>query len=170
MTTTRWTSVDSPIGLLLLTADDDGRLTGVFMEVHAHGPGTVQPDWRRDDTVFAEARRQLEEYFAGERTIFDLPLNATGTPFQHRVWNALCTIPYGEVRSYSEIAEQIGSPGAARAVGLANGRNPIAVIVPCHRVIGASGALTGYGGGLERKQILLDLEARVASGQLTLNV
>lgn len=158
MTTTRWTSMDSPIGTLLLTSDDEG-LTGVYMEVHAHGPDGVQPEWQRDDGGFTQVRRQLEEYFGGERTTFDLPLNPAGTLFQKMVWDALRTIPYGEVRSYGEIAEQIGKPGAARAVGLANGRNPISVVVPCHRVIGASGALTGYGGGLERKRSLLDLEA-----------
>jgi methylated-DNA-[protein]-cysteine S-methyltransferase len=128
----------------------------------------VQPEWRRDDSAFTEACGQLDEYFAGERTEFDLPLNPAGTPFQRRVWDALKTIPYGEIRSYGEIAEQIGRPGAARAVGLANGRNPISIVVPCHRVIGASGALTGYGGGLERKQYLLDLETRVSTGQATL--
>jgi methylated-DNA-[protein]-cysteine S-methyltransferase len=163
-----WTTIDSPIGPLMLTADADGRLTGVYMEVHAHGPDGVAPEWTRDDGMFTEVKRQLDEYFAGERTTFDLPLNPAGTPFQRRVWDALRTIPYGEVCSYGEIAEQIGKPGAARAVGLANGRNPISVIVPCHRVIGASGALTGYGGGLERKQLLLDLEARTASGQAML--
>lgn len=167
MTTTRWTTIDSPIGPLLLTADDGG-LTGVYMEVSSHGPGVVAPDWERDDAAFADAAHQLDEYFAGDRSTFELPLNPTGTPFQRVVWEALQTIPYGEVRSYGDIAEQIGKPGAARAVGLANGRNPISIIVPCHRVIGASGSLTGYGGGLERKQHLLDLEARVSSGQLTL--
>ncbi len=167
MNTTRWTMIDSPIGPLLLTADDGG-LTRLYMEVRAHGPDDVELDWRRDDGAFTEARRQLDEYFAGERTEFDLPLNPSGTPFQLTVWEALTTIPYGEVRSYREIAEQIGRPGAARAVGLANGRNPISIVVPCHRVIGASGALTGYGGGLERKQHLLELEARVSSGQATL--
>lgn len=165
--TTRWTTIDSPIGPLLLTADVGG-LTGVYMEVSSHGPGGVDPEWVRDDTSFADARRQLDEYFAGERSTFELSLNPAGTPFQLGVWEALRTIPYGEVRSYGDIAEQIGKPGAARAVGLANGRNPISIIVPCHRVIGASGSLTGYGGGLERKQHLLDLEARVSSGQLTL--
>lgn len=168
MTTRRWTSVDSPIGPLLLTASDKG-LTSVYMEVHRHGSGDVQPGWQRDDDAFTDVHRQLDEYFEGERTEFDVPLDPVGTPFQLVVWEALRTIPYGEVRSYGDIAAQIGRPGAARAVGLANGRNPISVIVPCHRVIGASGALTGYGGGLERKQYLLHLEARVASGQLTLN-
>lgn len=168
MTTTRWTSVDSPIGPLLLTASDRG-LTRVYMETHRHGSGDVEADWQRDDDVFEETHRQLDEYFSGERTEFDLPLDPAGTPFQLVVWEALREIPYGEVRSYGEIAAEIGRPGAARAVGLANGRNPISVIVPCHRVIGATGALTGYGGGLERKQYLLQLEARVASGQLTLS-
>lgn len=167
MNATRWTMTDSPIGPLLLTADDGG-LTRLYMEVRRHGPDEVQAQWRRDDSAFTEARRQLDEYFAGERTEFDLPLNPAGTPFQLTVWKALKTIPYGEIRSYGEIAEQIGRPGAARAVGLANGRNPISIVVPCHRVIGASGALTGYGGGLERKQYLLDLETRVSAGQATL--
>lgn len=167
MSSTRWTVTDSPIGPLLLTADDGG-LTRLYMEVRKHGPDEVQPEWRRDNSAFTEACRQLDEYFAGERTVFDLPLNPAGTPFQLRVWEALKTIPYGEIRSYGEIAEQIGRPGAARAVGLANGRNPISIVVPCHRVIGASGALTGYGGGLERKQYLLDLETRVSAGQAPL--
>jgi methylated-DNA-[protein]-cysteine S-methyltransferase len=167
MNTTRWTMTDSPIGPLLLTADDGG-LTRLYMEVRKHGPDEVQPEWRRDDSAFTEACHQLDEYFAGERTEFDLPLNPAGTPFQLRVWEALKTIPYGQIRSYGEIAEQIGRPGAARAVGLANGRNPISIVVPCHRVIGASGALTGYGGGLQRKQYLLDLETRVSAGQATL--
>lgn len=167
MNATRWTMTDSPIGPLLLTADDIG-LTRLYMEVRKHGPDEVQPEWRRDHRAFSEACRQLEEYFAGERTEFDLPLNPAGTAFQLKVWEALRTIPYGEIRSYGEIAEQIGRPGAARAVGLANGRNPISIVVPCHRVIGASGALTGYGGGLERKQYLLDLETRVSAGQATL--
>jgi methylated-DNA-[protein]-cysteine S-methyltransferase len=121
------------------------------------GPGA---DWVEDAARFEEARRQLDEYFAGHRAEFDLPLSPRGTAFQREVWAALQTIPYGEVRSYGQIAAQIGRPGASRAVGLANGRNPISVIVPCHRVIGASGALTGYGGGLPRKRLLLDLEAR----------
>jgi methylated-DNA-[protein]-cysteine S-methyltransferase len=119
--------------------------------------------WVEDPARFEEARQQLEEYFDGQRTEFDVPLNAKGTVFQHEVWAALQTIPYGEVRSYGEIAEQIGRPKASRAVGLANARNPIAVIVPCHRVIGASGVLIGYAGGLERKRLLLDLEAQSAA-------
>jgi methylated-DNA-[protein]-cysteine S-methyltransferase len=165
MTPTYWTEYDSPLGPLLLLADDTG-LTGIYMEPHRHGPDGVDPSWLRDDERFAEVCAQLEAYFAGELRTFDLSINAAGTPFQHEVWAALRTIPYGETRSYGEIAEQLGRPGAARAVGLANGRNPLSVVVPCHRVIGASGSLTGYGGGIERKRLLLDLEARVSSYQL----
>jgi methylated-DNA-[protein]-cysteine S-methyltransferase len=162
--TTYWTTVDSPLGQLLLTADEQG-ITGLHMDGGAYG-NQPSAEWVEDASRFDKARRQLEEYFAGVRTEFDLPLRPTGTPFQHEVWAALQTIPYGEVRSYGEIAAQIGRPGASRAVGLANGRNPIAVIVPCHRVVGASGSLTGYGGGLHRKRLLLDLEARRAEPAL----
>jgi methylated-DNA-[protein]-cysteine S-methyltransferase len=119
---------------------------------------------RRDDTPpLDEARRQLEAYFAGELREFDLPLAPEGSEFQLRVWEQLRAIPYGETISYGELARRVGDPAAARAVGLANGRNPLPVIVPCHRVIGADGALTGFGGGLERKRRLLELEAGVAS-------
>jgi methylated-DNA-[protein]-cysteine S-methyltransferase len=160
-----WTTVDSPLGPLLLTADDEG-LSGVYMTPHAHGPDGPSAGWVEDRSRFHDAEVQLDEYFAGKRTQFDLLLHPIGTPFQIEVWEALKAIPYGEVRSYGDIAEQIGRPGASRAVGLANGRNPISVIVPCHRVIGASGSLTGYGGGLERKRLLLDLEADVAGRTL----
>ncbi|HET6919856.1 MAG TPA: methylated-DNA--[protein]-cysteine S-methyltransferase [Jiangellaceae bacterium] len=163
--TTYWTTVDSPLGPLLLTADDEG-ITGLHMDGEAHGPSQPSADWVEDGSRFEAARHQLQEYFAGDRTEFDLPLRPTGTPFQQEVWSALQSIPYGEVRSYGEIAAQIGRPGASRAVGLANGSNPIAVIVPCHRVIGSSGSLTGYGGGLHRKRLLLDLEAQRAEPAL----
>ncbi|NED98832.1 methylated-DNA--[protein]-cysteine S-methyltransferase [Phytoactinopolyspora halotolerans] len=156
--TTYWTTTDSPVGPLLLTADDGG-LTGLYMEERRHGPHDVDPSWVRDDRPFDSTVRQLDAYFAGDLKEFELPLNAAGTPFQREVWAALRSIPYGEVRSYREIAEQIGHPTAFRAVGMANGRNPISIIVPCHRVIGTSGALTGYGGGVERKRALLDFEA-----------
>lgn len=156
MNITYWTAIDSPLGTLWLTADDIG-LTGLYMK---------QPDevsdhagWIEDDAPFATVGEQLGAYFAGDLREFDVPLHLTGTPFQQRVWEALRTIPYGEVRSYREIAEQIGRPTASRAVGAANGRNPISVIVPCHRVIGTSGVLTGYAWGLDRKRTLLDLEA-----------
>src|ERR671937_2578160 len=158
---TLYTYLRSPLGDLLLFGDEQA-LRGVYMDAKA------PPAWRRSDEAFAAAGEQLDQYFAGERRDFDLPLDLRGTPFQRRVWNALLTIPYGETRSYGEIAEQIGAPGAARAVGLANGHNPIAIIVPCHRVIGASGSLTGYGGGLDRKRSLLALEMRHTSATLPL--
>lgn len=112
------------------------------------------------------AARQLKDYFAGERTTFDLPLGAVGTEFQHRVWRALAEIPYARTWSYADLAARVGSPGASRAVGLANGRNPISIVVPCHRVVGSDGSLTGYGGGVERKQALLQLEQRVSGASL----
>ena len=149
--------VDSPIGGLLLESDS-GAISGLRME-----PFEIPADARRDPSAFAEAEAQLRSYFAGERTTFDLPLAPCGTPFQLRVWEALREIPYGETATYGEVAAAVGKPEAVRAVGAANGSNPIAVIVPCHRVIGADGTLTGYGGGLERKRILLDLEAGVTT-------
>jgi methylated-DNA-[protein]-cysteine S-methyltransferase len=153
--------MESPIGLLRLRGTDRG-LTGLFMENHRPGPEARDPIGRqRDDALFAEAREQLADYFAGRRTTFDLSVDRDalgGTPFQRRVWLELEKIPYGVTISYRELAERIGNPAAVRAVGLANGRNPISIIVPCHRVIGANGTLTGYGGGLERKRWLLDLE------------
>lgn len=162
---TYWTAVGSPLGPLMLTADDEG-LTGLHMDSGKYGPLAPRVGWVEDAAPFVDVAGQLDEYFAGDRTEFDVPMHPTGTPFQLEVWQALTTIPYGEVRSYGEIAQQLGRPGASRAVGLANGHNPIAVIVPCHRVIGASGSLTGYGGGLERKRLLLDLEAGVAGATL----
>lgn len=162
---TYWTMIDSPLGPLLLTANEQG-ISGLLMDADIDEQIQPSAGWVEDPARFEEAREQLEEYFAGQRTEFELPLSATGTEFQCEVWAALRTIPYGQVRSYGEIAAQIGRPGASRAVGLANGRNHIAVIVPCHRVIGASGALTGYGGGLHRKRLLLDLEAGFAQSAL----
>jgi methylated-DNA-[protein]-cysteine S-methyltransferase len=156
---TLYTLFDSPIGELLAVGD------GVSLaELHMQGGRTrapIDPSWVRDDDAFALVRQQLDEYFAGTRRTFELPLLMDGGAFEKRVWGELLAIPYGETASYGEIAERVGNPAAARAVGLANGRNPIAVIVPCHRVIGADGSLTGYGGGLERKRLLLDLEAGV---------
>ncbi len=156
--------VESPIGPITLVAED-GVLAGCYMDVQRHRPA---PDvfGHEDQDGFAEPARQLAEYFAGERTDFDLELRMTGTGFQRRVWAALREIPYGETESYGELAQRIGDPGASRAVGLANGKNPVGIIVPCHRVIGANGSLTGYGGGLPRKQFLLDLEARVSGRTL----
>jgi methylated-DNA-[protein]-cysteine S-methyltransferase len=148
-------AVDSPVGVLTL-AGRDGRLRHLRMVDQTYEPS--HDGWEVDETAFPDAVEQLEAYFAGERTEFDLDLELIGTPFQRRVWEALLTIPYGETRSYGEIAQQIGAPGASRAVGLANGHNPIGIIVPCHRVIGSNGSLTGYGGGLDRKRALLGLE------------
>ena len=155
-----YTIFDSPIGELLAVGDG-ASLTRLHMQ-GGRTRATIDPSWRRDDSAFTDVRSQLDEYFAGTRRSFELPLAMSGGAFELRVWDELLAIPYGETSSYGEIAERIGNPGAARAVGLANGRNPIAVIVPCHRVIGADGSLTGYGGGLERKRALLDLEAGAA--------
>jgi methylated-DNA-[protein]-cysteine S-methyltransferase len=166
--TTTCRTIDSPVGPLTL-AGHGATLTHLRMVDQTHEPAT-RADWVRDDGAFDDAAAQLDEYFTGDRTDFDLDLALGGTEFQRQVWSALRTIPYGETRSYGEIAEQIGKPGAFRAVGLANGRNPIGIIVPCHRVIGASGSLTGYGGGLDRKKLLLELEQERAVPRLALEV
>lgn len=153
---TRFADIASPVGELLVTADAAGALTRLYF------PGRTSPQqtgWTHDEAPFVELRRQLDAYFAGELEDFDLRLAPSGTPFQLQVWHALCEIPYGATASYGDIARAVGQPGAARAVGGANNRNPIAIVIPCHRVIGASGSLTGYGGGLDRKRLLLELEA-----------
>jgi methylated-DNA-[protein]-cysteine S-methyltransferase len=149
--------IPSPLGELLVVRDEGG-LAGLYLPTGKH-PTTPSPAWSRDDTAFADVRAQLEEYFAGSRREFDLALHPSGTAFQERVWMALREIPYGETASYGQTALAIGSPTASRAVGLANGQNPISIIVPCHRVIGANGSLTGYGGGLDAKRWLLSHEA-----------
>ena len=152
--------VDSPVGRLKLVASDAG-LAAILWENDR--PGRVQLPIEAEDRrhpVLVETERQLQEYFSGRRTAFALPLDVAGTVFQRQVWQALLTIPFGETRSYGQIARQIGKPAAVRAVGAANGANPIAVFLPCHRVIGADGSLTGYGGGLELKRALLSLESR----------
>ena len=151
------TTFPSPIGPLTLHAEN-GVITSVWME------DDRDLAERRDDTPpLPDARRQLEAYFAGELREFDLPLAPEGSEFQLRVWEELRAIPYGETISYGELARRVGDPGAARAVGLANGKNPLPVIVPCHRVIGSDGSLTGFGGGLDRKRRLLELEAGIAT-------
>jgi methylated-DNA-[protein]-cysteine S-methyltransferase len=152
---TLYTYLDSPIGRLLLLADESS-LTGLYMEVAGHEPAG-RAGWveRPQAEPLRTAADQLTEYFAGARRRFDLPLGMPGTPFQQRVWQELAQIPFGETWSYGQLAKRIGNPGASRAVGLANNRNPISIIVPCHRVIGADGSLTGYGGGLDRKRWLL---------------
>lgn len=151
--TVYYTHIDSPLGSLLLTSDGHS-LTGLSMTRQKHAE-PVQAHWQRDQALFAAARSQLEAYFAGQLQAFDLPLEPAGTVFQRAVWRALRDIPFGRTRSYGELAGHIGRAGASRAVGMANGRNPIAIIIPCHRVIGADGSLTGYGGGIERKRWLL---------------
>jgi methylated-DNA-[protein]-cysteine S-methyltransferase len=148
----------SPVGKLTLVATDDG-LAAILWETDQ--PRRVRLTLDAEDSghpVLVEAERQLEEYFAGQRKRFALKLDVSGTVFQRRVWNALLTIPFGETRSYAQIAKQIGNPGAARAVGAANGRNPISIVAPCHRVVGSMGALTGFAGGLEVKAQLLAFE------------
>ncbi|MGV9276700.1 methylated-DNA--[protein]-cysteine S-methyltransferase [Streptomyces griseosporeus] len=154
------TVIDSPYGPLTLVAED-GVLCGLYMTDQRHRP-PEESFGTPDETPFAEAEEQLEAYFAGELKEFTLELRLNGTPFQRRVWDRLRTIPYGERCTYGELAAALGNPAASRAVGLANGKNPIGIIVPCHRVVGADGSLTGYGGGLERKQRLLDLETGTA--------
>jgi methylated-DNA-[protein]-cysteine S-methyltransferase len=156
------TSMDSPIGKLTITVED-GLLTGVHMHEQRHFPA-ISASVQRDDAALAPIVEQLRAYFAGELTGFELQLDLRGTPFQRRVWAELQEIPYGETISYGELARRVGNPKASRAVGLANGRNPVAIVVPCHRVIGADGSLTGYGGGLDRKVWLLEHEAAHGSG------
>ncbi|HEX4015666.1 MAG TPA: methylated-DNA--[protein]-cysteine S-methyltransferase [Frankiaceae bacterium] len=152
---TRFTMAAGPFGELLVATEDGEALSRVWLP-----PAHPEPGWIRDDElpVLAFARRQLAEYFSGERTDFDLPLAARGTPFQHKVWDALRRIDYGTTRSYGQIADEIGAPGAARAVGAANHDNPLAIVVPCHRVVGVNGSLVGYAGGLDQKRTLLELE------------
>jgi methylated-DNA-[protein]-cysteine S-methyltransferase len=160
------TVVNSPVGPLTLVASD-GALVGLYMDEQRHRPEPAtlgERDAGQHGNLLADASGQLEEYFDGERRTFDLRLALAGTAFQGRVWAALRDIPYGQTISYGELADQIGQPSASRAVGLANGKNPVGIIVPCHRVVGADGSLTGYGGGIERKQYLLAHERRI-SGQ-----
>lgn len=153
-TTTRYTILESPIGALLLIGEP-GRLRAL----HYPGRHRIGGDWVEDAEPFADAIRQLGEYFAGERREFDLELDPRGSDFDRTVWAQLVEIPYGETTSYGEIARAIGRPDRARAVGAANGRNPLPIVIPCHRVIGADGSLVGYGGGLELKRRLLELES-----------
>jgi methylated-DNA-[protein]-cysteine S-methyltransferase len=157
----------SPFGDLLLVSDGDA-LTGLHLPPHDDRPATSpDPEWLRDDAKFREARNQLRAYFAAELRDFELPLSMKGTEFQRRAWKELMNIPFGTTISYAEQARRIGHPGSARAVGAANGRNPIAIVVPCHRVIGANGSLTGYGGGLQLKQWLLEHEESLSCRERT---
>jgi len=153
-----YTVFDTPIGAMPCARDEQGIRTLLLPEGRMHAD--PDPSWVRDDDDFDDVRTQLAEYFAGTRTSFDLPLHLVGSAWQRKVWAALLEIPCGETESYGALAARIGSPGAARAVGLANGQNPLPIIVPCHRVIGANGSLTGYGGGLDAKRWLLSHEAQ----------
>jgi methylated-DNA-[protein]-cysteine S-methyltransferase len=148
--------MDTPVGRLLVAGDNAGLRNVLFGE--GRSEAKPQPGWREDATRLANAVRQLRAYFAGELRRFDLPLAPEGTPFQRRVWQELLAIPYGKTISYGELARRIGKPTGSRAVGLANGANPISIVIPCHRVIGSTGKLTGYGGGLKTKEWLLELE------------
>ena len=156
-------TIDTPIGPITLVGD--GNALSMVGLPESRRPLAIQANWKREPSSFVEAKRQFAAYFAGELIEFDLPLAPRGTTFQLGVWKALCTIPYAATISYAELARRIGNPKASRAVGLANGANPLSIIVPCHRVIGANGSLTGYGGGLKAKQILLELERRHAPRQ-----
>ena len=151
-----YTQIASPLGPLLLAGDDSGLRHVIF--ISEHQPPRPDPTWRKDTASLTETIRQLQAYFAGELETFNLPLATEGTPFQMEVWQALRDIPYGHTISYGELARRIGNPKASRAVGLANGSNPIPIVIPCHRVIGSNGKLTGYGGGLPIKEKLLALE------------
>jgi methylated-DNA-[protein]-cysteine S-methyltransferase len=157
----RYTRRKTAIGRLLLVGELRGAelaLTGIYFDGAPHAAGAIPEGAREAAPAFERVVEQLEAYFAGERTSFELPLAAKGTDFQRQVWRALSAIPYGETTTYAEIARTIGRPRAVRAVGAANGRNPLSIVVPCHRVIGRDGTLTGYAGGLENKRKLLDLE------------
>jgi methylated-DNA-[protein]-cysteine S-methyltransferase len=154
------TIIDSPIGPLTVVGGERG-ITGLYMPDHRPAPDEAAFG-ERDDASFTDAAQQLGEYWAGERRAFDLDLDPKGSPFQLRVWEALRSIPYGATRTYGWVAAAVGQPTAVRAVGLANSRNPISIVVPCHRVVGSTGALTGYAGGVERKRFLLDHEAGTA--------
>ncbi|MCF3932608.1 methylated-DNA--[protein]-cysteine S-methyltransferase [Acuticoccus sp. M5D2P5] len=162
-----YTYFESPIGALLLAGETDAlQVLGFPSGSRAMEPA---PTWIRDDRVFRDVRDQLAAYFTGELRAFDIAIDPRGTPFQQHVWHLLATIPYGETRSYGDLALTLGASGASRAVGAANGANPLPIILPCHRVIGSTGKLTGFGGGIATKRYLLDLEARVA-GHTTLTL
>ena len=161
----RHTECPSPVGPLLLASDGDGLCLIEFQD--PRHPFKRSGEWQPgEDAVLRETRRQLDDYFDGKRRVFDLPLAPRGTAFQQQVWMALRDIPYGETISYAQLAQRLGTPTATRAVGAANGRNPLPIVVPCHRVIGADGSLTGFGGGLPTKRFLLQLEGTFPANDL----
>lgn len=155
---TRHRLIDSPVGPLTLVVTDGGALAGLYTHEQAYFPAPAALG-EPDDTIGQDTADQLAEYFAGERKVFKLPLAPRGTEFQQSVWKELCAIPHGQTRTYGELAASLGQPSAARAVGAATGRNPISIVIPCHRLVGASGSLTGYAGGIERKRWLLNHES-----------
>lgn len=157
----RYGFYESPCGQMLLVARDEG-LSGVYFEGQKYYP-SIDPTWRRDEqqSLIAQARRELTEYFAGKRQRFELALAPEGTPFQRSIWQAIARVGFGETISYGQLAQSAGYPGKARAAGAATGRNPLTIIIPCHRIVASNGALTGYAGGLERKHALLSLESRM---------
>jgi methylated-DNA-[protein]-cysteine S-methyltransferase len=164
----RYDEIDSPVGPLLVAADEAGLCLIHFQAAHHREPDA---SWRREPAAFRDVATQLRQYFRGERRAFDLPLAPRGTPFQLATWRALSAIPYGETISYEELARRVGRRSASRAVGAANGANPLPIVVPCHRVIGKNGSLTGFGGGLHTKRVLLELEGAACvapGGQLRL--
>jgi methylated-DNA-[protein]-cysteine S-methyltransferase len=161
----RYTVIQTTIGELLLVSDGQALVT-IDFELHGRHATPLGPDWLADPAPLAGVVEQLHAYLASELTVFDLPVALGGIGFQRQVWELLADIPYGHTTTYGELAARLGRPSASRAVGMANGRNPVPIVLPCHRVIGASGALTGYGGGLDRKRLLLDLEQR--TGRLPL--
>ncbi len=153
---------ETPVGRILIAGTEAGLHHVSFQDAHFSSESVqIEEDWTEDSRFLRDAVRQLNDYFAGKRKQFELMLAPQGTDFQKKVWSALCDVPFGKTASYGHIAAAIGNPNASRAVGLANGQNPIAIVIPCHRIIGKSGRLTGYGGGLDRKQTLLDLESGV---------
>jgi methylated-DNA-[protein]-cysteine S-methyltransferase len=159
ITTNCYSYIESPLGRMFVQGDGE-FVMGLFMPQHKGWSGPDE-SWRQSDATFAVVREQLGEYFAGERREFDVPIKLAGTPFQQRVWQELVRIPFGTTITYGELAERVGKPEASRAVGNANGRNPISILVPCHRVIGSNGKLTGYAGGVDKKKWLLGWERRV---------
>ncbi len=163
-----YTEIDSPLGSILLVSDG-AALTGFYFVGQKYAPATTGL-WKREPglKLFRDAEAQIASYLSGRRRTFDVPIRFEGTPFQRRVWQAIAAIPFGQTQSYSALAERIGAPSSMRAVGAATGRNPISLIVPCHRVVGRDGALTGYAGGLDRKQALLNFEADVDTGRFHL--
>lgn len=164
--TTYYSTIDGPLGRMIVKGDGQ-FVTGLYLPQHKGWRG-LEASWQQSDALFTSLRQQLAEYFAGERRQFDVPLRLAGTPFQQHIWQELLHIPFGTTITYADLARRVGKPSAARAVGHANGCNPISILVPCHRVIGVAGKLTGYAGGIEKKQWLLAWERSCCAGHTSL--